>query len=91
MGAVCCTHLVQVLPWVLRGGVGMGRPDQTLGQFSPRFPTCVKHLLALPCLTLMVFGPILQWRRLRLREVIGRTRAGTQVAQRQWGWGKMGS
>lgn len=58
------TCLAQVLLWILWWGGGGG--DRT-GQFSARFLTGVKYLPALPCLTLMVFGPILQLRRLRLR------------------------
>jgi len=47
--------------------VGWEWADRT-GQFSPRFLTGVKYLPALPCLTLTVFGPILQLRRLRVRK-----------------------
>ena len=47
--------------------VGWGWGDRT-GQFSPRFLTGVKYLPALPCLTLMVVGPILQLRRLSVRK-----------------------
>lgn len=47
--------------------VGRGGGDRT-GQFSPRFLTGVKYLPTLCCLTLIVFGPTLQLRRLRLRK-----------------------
>lgn len=43
-------------------------PGQALGQFSPQLLTCVKYLQAVPYLTLIVFGLILQLRRLRLRD-----------------------
>lgn len=57
-----------------RGGVrvGSGWGDRTEGTrpdpWAVFTPTPVKSLQALPYLMLMVFGPIMQLRRLRLRD-----------------------